>query len=320
MEAMLTARLRSMMARSTDMPMRINHLCDDTRLVFAWYRHVPYGFIDVGYRHCVRMSIDDPSEIPVYVLCSHGRPDDLLRTFINDRTAVREYFIAASTTPDPLPDPPCTVLIDDFIGIRDDKLMCGVRNAVSRNRKLRELIDTACATTYDDDDHPMFKYLKNLIDLNIKVPLHVVTSTYELSQRNMLGTVYVMFPYYTTCATRLSTPEFELIKGQVSDRLLANDVLSLLLVSTGDHLVPSDFAPEFRRRSAKEVRTRHDSEYEMYVVIDLDLDSIADVLDRDGWTPEMQQFAREQLKIDTYHDYAFTRFLRARKDTPIGVL
>lgn len=76
---------------------------------------------------------------------------------------------------------------------------------------------------------------------------------------------------------------------------------------------------DFPRRNA----TLHFSQGKgllQYVVIDLDLDGIADALERDGWTPEMQQFAREQLKIDFYHKFAFTRFPRSRKDTPIGIM
>lgn len=103
---------------------------------------------------------------------------------------------------DPLPDPPCPIGIEDVIGIRDENLMRCVRNAVSRNRKLRESID-GFIYDYDDNTRGMLPYLRGLVDLDLNVPLHVVNDTSELGQRNLRGTVYVMFPYYTTCCNEM---------------------------------------------------------------------------------------------------------------------
>lgn len=49
-------------------------------------------------------------------------------------------------------------------------------------------------------------------------------------------------------------------------------------------------------------------------VLDLDLDGISDMIDRDGYTPEILEFLRDQLEIDHMHDHALARMLRARPD------
>lgn len=50
------------------------------------------------------------------------------------------------------------------------------------------------------------------------------------------------------------------------------------------------------------------------IVIDIDLDGISDMIDRDGYTDETLEFLRDQLEIDHMHDGALARMLRARPD------
>lgn len=312
---MRTAMSYSMLRRDT---YKDYYLSNEHRIVLRrlFIEHVPVYFERTVCDRIFRVPVDDPTDIPIYIYSGRDDPTELFEPIIAGRDAMREYFLAAPTMPDPLPDPPCTVLIDDFIGIHDDKLMCGVRNAVTRNRKLRETVDELATPHYYDSDlcnDSVCKYLCALVDLSIRVPLHVVNNTIELGKRNLLGTVYVMYPHYTTCATMVTPEELDECEFDMTVRVASNDFLSLLSVSTS-------VAYDFPQRTTKLCVPAHRSAHKYYVVIPLDLDTIADVLDRDGWTSEMQQFAREQLKIDAYHNYAFGKFLRARKDTPIGIM
>lgn len=309
MRLRIVDRLTTALASGTR-PRIVTDMSNDERLVFTW--GTPYlGHASVVQIHgqCLyRVKPEEPDEIPAYITGTGTDARGLIENTIIERNAVREYFRAAPSMPDPLPDPPCPIGIEDVIGIRDPDLLMCVRNAVSRNRRSRESIDSF-VSDYDDGTE-MSKYLLGLVDLDIKVPLHVVTDPYELGQRNLRGTVYTMYPFYTTCCTILDD-------DSSLSRLMANDFVSMIAASRD---VLPDNMRDFPIRNTSECYTQHQSRYGTYIVIDLDLDGINDALDRDGWTPEMQQFAREQLKIDLYHKFAFTRFLRARKDTPLGIM
>lgn len=60
--------------------------------------------------------------------------------------------------------------------------------------------------------------------------------------------------------------------------------------------------------------------YSVYVVLNIDLDGIGDLIDRDGYTPDTLEFLREQLAIDHMHNGALRAYLLSRGDVPIELM
>lgn len=316
MEELTAKAIRYMQRYAPHAPFHlIDRLCTDRRLVFRWpFIGNTYEMSDIAHGLCKRLNCENPNEILVYFMRDEIYEDVFVR-FDIDRQAMREYFVHAHQMPDPLPDPPCDMCIEDVVQL-DGEMLRVVSNVVSRNRKLRDAF-----VEIMQFNSRVEEYLQSLINLDVRVPLHVVTSVHELAQRNLRGTVYTLFPFYTTCCRPMHVDEFDELMDTTNPRLFDNDLASLIVASSqcryeGPELA-DDFAIDLPRRSTI---FYDDWDTDTRVTLTLDLDSITDALDRDGWTLEMRQFAREQLKIDKYHKYALTRMLRARKDVPDGIL
>lgn len=272
-------------------------------LVFYWnYFMATYPVTEIIEGLCARMEVRCPNEIPVYFLVRTASTD-YLDQYMADRAAMRDYFERSHEEIDPLPDPPCDMLIDD---ITYNKNPSRLRCVISRNRKLRadlrKIRKVACVGLYE--------YLDSLIDLDVRVPLHVVTSVRELIERNMRDTVFVLYSLCTTCCLTIGQHEYAEFKDATNSRMFLNDAASLIDASMHSQICTTEtpnFAIGVPRRP---ILTRIISHHDTYVMTTLDLDGIRDAICADGWSTEIKRTIREQLKVDKYYDYALSRFLR----------
>lgn len=254
-------------------------------------------------------------------ICVHFIDDvgpDVIREFmeyIKYRKAARRYLSMAKRIGPKLDFPDLQLQNEDFIAIDDPELLDNIQFAIANNADLRDFAHMFC----NDNAITRSVYRRLLMSAH-KVPAHHVRYLHDLVELVNADRLLVVFPHYTYhCRYTTEEDVIELCDElrENSRRTSHNIPTFLRALAIDAEVAPAKY--DFIA-GCPLVSTKYVSTYSGFgvtgVCIELDTCAIADDLDRDGWTPLMIDFAREQLKIDWMHDDKFMQFLMSRDDTP----
>lgn len=148
--------------------------------------------------------------------------------------------------------------------------------------------------------------------VGVRVPVDAITSLGWLVQFTKYGMTYVRYPYYTNFLSMTYDQLNSATKRVTIDpRILASDIPSFMVTLKSrrrEKFGDAVFRP------AHIVKLDYDHSDDVCLVMDINIDAIMDMIDREGITPDIMYFLQRQIQIDWMHDNALTRALRGRTD------
>lgn len=235
--------------------------------------------------------------------------------YAQQRVTLRMFFLRAKDIGPRiqlrLPDP----TEDDILDITDPRIIDGIQFTAAHVPTVRTfLLETRLLGGARKSK------IDNFLISAYRVPAHRVTDILDLANLVIHDRLIVVFPHYT-CHCGLDEANkiqwaIEKLRGDTrrNTNYLPTFVYQLAKYADIDASL-YDFMREYPQYPTMMVYGQDGYGYSD-IVIELDIDAITDTLDRDGWTPLMIDFAREQLKIDWMHSGVFMHFLVSRTDTP----
>lgn len=178
---------------------------------------------------------------------------------------------------------------------------------MSKNKTITKLLTGQLR--YVLEKHPMPDYC------HVRVPaewVHCLRLLCWLTERGLCAPIYQYSTPYINCQCSDVCWSGKITPGPA---LMANDIPTFATL-----IEPSN--KEFFRTA--QFRPAHicvaGFRSEVSYVIDIDLDGISDMIDREGYTPEVSEFLRDQLEIDSLHDFALLDMLHRRPDIGLSGL